>query len=84
MNRNQWPECVGICNYRPWRKTLTFSLLGLQKRGPATKTVTGPAVRFYTQYGFIRIVDPQARPDEITYERVDEAMPYLKRILQSE
>ena len=70
-------------NYKPWRKTVIFSLLELPKRGSNTKAVTGPAVGRYMEYGFIEIVDPQARPDEITYKRVDEAMPYLRRILQS-
>ena len=70
-------------NYQPWRMTITFSLLGLTKRGSDTKAVTGPAVERYKVYGFIEIVDPQARPDEITYQRVEQAMPYLKRILQS-
>lgn len=62
---------------------MTFSLLGLARRGSETKTVTGPAVGLYKEYGFIDIVDPQARQDEITYQRVEEAMPYLKRILRS-
>jgi len=70
-------------NYEPWRKTVTFSLLGLEKRGQKTKTVTGPAVGLYRKYGFIEVVDPKARPDEITYQRVNEAMPYLRRIMQS-
>ena len=70
-------------DYEPWRITMTYSLLGLQRRGSDTKTVTGPAVGRYRLYGFIEVVDPQARPDEITYQRVEEAMPYLRRILQS-
>jgi hypothetical protein len=70
------PDC------KPWRKTVTFLLLGLSKRGKDTKTVTGPAVERYMKYGFIKIVDPHVRPDEITYQRVDEAMEYLERILQ--
>lgn len=70
-------------NYEPWPYTLTFSLLGLPTRGSDTKAVTGPAVGIYRKYGFIEVVDPQARLDEITYQRVDEAMPYLRRILQS-
>jgi hypothetical protein len=69
-------------DYEPWRRTMTFSLLGLPERGSDTKAVTGPAVGRYKEYGFIETVDPQARPDEITYKRVDEAMPYLRRILQ--
>jgi hypothetical protein len=62
---------------------VTFSLLELPRRGSDTKAVTGPAVGRYMEYGFIEIADPQARPDEITYKRVDEAMPYLRQILQS-
>ena len=62
---------------------MTFSLLGLEKRGKNTKTVTGPAVGLYRKYGFIEVMDPTARPDEITYQRINEAMPYLRRILQS-
>jgi hypothetical protein len=67
--------------YQPWRATVTFHLLGLPRRGTETKTVTGPAVERYKLYGFIDIVDPQARPDDITYRRIEEAMPYLKQIL---
>jgi hypothetical protein len=70
-------------NYEAWPQTLTYSLLGLPTRGSDTKGVTSPALGLYKKYGFIEVVDPQARPDEITYQRVDEAMPYLRRILQS-
>jgi hypothetical protein len=69
--------------YEPWPKTVTFSLFGLKRRGTETKTVTGPAVGVYKEYGFVDIVNPQARQNEITYQRVEEAIPYLKRILKS-
>lgn len=70
-------------NYEPWRKTVTFTLLKLPKRGDDTKGVTGPAVEVYKRYGFIEIMDAHVRLAEITYKRVDEAMEYLERILRS-
>ena len=81
--RRKLGEYLVDTNYEPWRKTVTFVHLGLKKKGSDTKGVTGPAVERYMNYGFIEIVDPHVRPDEITYKRVDEAMEYLKRILQS-
>jgi hypothetical protein len=82
LRRNLGEYLVGD-NYEPWRKTVTFTLLKLKKRGSDTKGVTGPAVELYRKYGFMEIVDPHVREDEITYKRVDEAMEYLARILQS-
>lgn len=70
-------------NYEPWPDTVTYSLLGFPKRGSETKGPTGSTVGYFKTLGFIEIVDPQSKGDEITYKRVDEAMPYLKRILQS-
>lgn len=69
--------------YEPWPQTITYSLLGQPKRGKDTRGPTGHVVGLYKKYGFIEAEDPQARRDEITYRRVDEAMPYLRRILQS-
>jgi len=82
LRRNLGEYLVGD-NYEQWRKTVTFTLLKLKKKGSDTKGVTGPAVEVYRRYGFIETVDPHVREDEITYKRVDEAMEYLKRILQS-
>jgi hypothetical protein len=70
-------------DYEPWPKTVTFSLLGLKRRDSETKTVTGPAIGLYKEYGFVNIANPQARQDEIIYQWVEEAIPYLKQILKS-
>lgn len=69
--------------YEPFLDTVTYSLLGFNARGKETKGPTGNAIMLYRRYGFIETENPQAGRGKITYKRVDDAMPYLKRILQS-
>ncbi len=69
--------------YEPWRAIITYSILGLGTRSSETKTITGPAVGIYRKWGFIRLQDSsESKPGRMIYERVEEAVPYLKRLLE--
>jgi len=69
-------------NYNPWPNTITWHILGLSKRSSSTKTVTGPAVAIYRKWGFIESQNHMSKRDVI-YQRVEEAMVYLKKLLES-
>jgi len=69
--------------YEPFPKSVAYSLLGFAKRGKDTRGPVGSALGYFKALGFVEIVDPQSRGDEVTYKRVDAAMQFLKRILQS-
>jgi hypothetical protein len=71
-------------NYKPFHHSVTYSLIGLARRGADTKGPVGSVIGYLKTLGFIEAEDPHSRPSERTYKRVDAAIPYLKRILQSE
>jgi hypothetical protein len=82
-NKKKLVQYLVSDEYEPFPKSVAYSLLGFPKRGKETKGPVGSALGYLKTLGFIEVVDPQSRGEEVTYKRVDEAMPYLKRILQS-
>jgi hypothetical protein len=82
QERSKLGEYLVGDSYKPWSKALTFKLLGYPRRGTDTKGKTSQAIRPYKKWNFIREAASQDRrvKGEV-YERVEESVPFLKRLL---
>jgi hypothetical protein len=63
--------------YKPWSKSITWRLVGAPNE-PNKRKQVGPVVQIFKEWGFIK--EEKERGDK--YVRVDESVPYLKKLLE--
>lgn len=63
--------------YKPWSSKITWRLVGLTEDKDERKK-SGPVVTHFKDWGFIK----QSEGREDMYERVEDSVPYLKRLFE--